>query len=406
MKKLLFIFIFCQVSLSLKGQALNAFMLQFHGPGCDNQSGKLAVQATGGTGTYTYLWSNGSTIDTAYNLGAGSHWVTVYSGGDSIVKYQTLDPWGIDTVHIINACNGGLGNIFLDNINAQYPIQFLWFNNNGLMTQSTAQISNLPAGVYSYKIIDAEGCTDSAQVEIVASTPELNAYVSDSTLCYGQSAQIWYTPGFTLYDNWGITYNSNTDTITAQNYMNLISFPTYGVDSFGCEASLANNAFVYLQPHPDPVPLYQIGDTISVSFIINPNPSSTLIYTWSIGATQISVGPYSYLPIDSSGNYSVSILNQYGCTNFGSLQAFITGLSPDIMDNSIKIANNPATDQQYWQIEVKNFKHKIDYSLYDLQGKLMLKSQSLTNVFNIPPPANSGIYFLEFEGKSYKLVKH
>lgn len=405
MKNLLVTLFLLITYFTSSSQTLNAYIQLWHGVSCNNQSGILSVQAVGGTGNYTYLWSNGSTQDTAYNLGAGNHWVTVYSGGDSIVKYQSLDPWGIDTVHVYHACNGGLGTIFLDNINAQYPIQYLWYNNNGLMTQSTAQINNLPADNYYYKITDADGCTDSAQIDIIASEPILNIYVSDSALCYGQSAQVWYTPGFTLYDNWGMTYNSSTDTITTQNYMNAMSFPTYGVDAFGCSASLANNAFVYLQPHPDPVPLYQIGDTVSVSFIINPNPSSNLVYSWSTGLTPLSSGPYSYLPIDSSGNYSVSILNQWGCTNFGSIQAFVTGLNKIETTNGIVIANNPASDIQQWKIELQNYTSNDTYSLYDTQGKLILKSTILDNKLNITPPANPGIYFLEIDGISYKLLK-
>src|SRR5690606_19175478 len=40
-------------------------------------SGALGVEATGGTGPYTYLWSNGLTADSIYNLSAGTYTVTV-----------------------------------------------------------------------------------------------------------------------------------------------------------------------------------------------------------------------------------------------------------------------------------------------------------------------------------------
>jgi hypothetical protein len=405
MKNLILFSVLLITAFSVKSQSLNAYMQIFHGANCNNQGGKLAVQATGGTGSYTYLWSNGSTLDTAYNLGAGTYWVTVYSGADSIVKYHTLAPWGIDSVHIYNACNGALGSLYLDNINAQYPLQYFWYNNTGLISQSSATLSNLTAGNYSYKIIDAEGCTDSAQVEIVASDPILHVFVSDSTLCYGQSAQLWYTPGFTLYDNWGMTYNSSSDTLTVQNYMNSMSIPNSGVDIYGCEASLANNAFAYLQPHPDPVPLYQFGDTISVTYIINTNPSATYTYSWSTGLTPISTGPYSYLQIDSSGQYSVSILNEWGCTNFGSIQAYITNLTENKSVNKVIIANNPNSGNLPWEIELVNSNKNIDYKLYDLQGKLILSDQSSNAKFSIAPPENAGVYILEVDGEKFKLIK-
>lgn len=406
MKYFFLFFIVIFLRLATFAQSLDAFILQFHGAGCDNQSGKLAVQAIGGSGNYSYLWSNGSTLDTAYNLSVGFHSVTVYSGVDSVVKTIELLPWGIDTIHVGAACNGGYGSVFLDNINAQYPIQYNWFGVNGLMSQHTASINNLNAGNYHYQIIDGDGCMDSGYVNVVASNPQLSVQVSDSVLCYGQSAQMWYTAGFTLYDNWGVTYNSTTDTIVAQNYMNMINYPSYGVDAFGCSANLLNNPFVYLQPHPDPVPLYQIGDTISVSFIINHNPSPSSVYTWYMNSIEISTGPFSYLPIDSSGQYAVSILNEWGCTNFGSIQANVTGINDQYARHSeVLIKNNPSSDSQLWQIEMRNLKSDIFYTIYDVSGGVLMKSQITSNKFSIPSPQKAGMYFLEMEGNYYKLLK-
>ena len=39
--------------------------------------GSTYVTAAGGTGSYSYLWDNGQTTDTAYNLTAGDYIVTV-----------------------------------------------------------------------------------------------------------------------------------------------------------------------------------------------------------------------------------------------------------------------------------------------------------------------------------------
>jgi hypothetical protein len=405
MKKLNLILILVCTYVSIKAQTLNSYILQLHGAGCDNQSGILLAQPVGGTGTYSFLWSNGSTNDTAFNLGAGNHWLKVFSGTDSVIKNVTIYPWGIDSVNVAHACNGSLGSISLDLI-AQFPIQYLWYDSNGLLNNSTSSISNLAGGTYSFKIIDADGCTDSGSVNVVTSSPELYAYTSDSILCYGQSAQVWYTPGFTLFDNWGVTYNSSTDTIIAQNYMNMINFPTYGVDSFGCSASLINNVFAYLQGHPDPVPLYQIGDTISVSFMINPNPSTINTYTWSMGSTQITSGPYSYLPIDSSGYYSVSILNQWGCTNFGSIQASITGIFDIKESNNITIRKNPIDAHENWLIDVKKISRNIPYTLYDIQGHNIDNGIIKSSTFEITAPENSGLYFLKIDERIFKIIRN
>ena len=39
--------------------------------------GQTYVSAAGGTAPYTYLWDNGQTTDTSYNLNAGDYVVTV-----------------------------------------------------------------------------------------------------------------------------------------------------------------------------------------------------------------------------------------------------------------------------------------------------------------------------------------
>jgi hypothetical protein len=407
MKKCILI-LFCSfISNQIAAQALNAFILQMHGPGCDNQSGILFADAIGGNGNYTYSWSNGATTDTAFNLGAGTHYVTVYSGNDSVVKSVTLPPWGIDTVIIINACNGGLGSIFLDNISAQYPIQYNWYRNDTLLNLNNAFANNLSAGNYQYIITDAEGCVDSGLVSIVASTPVLYAYVSDSALCYGQSSQVWYTPGFTLYDNWGQTFNSSTDTITAQNYMSGISIPTYGTDSLGCFADLINNSpFVYLQSHPDPIPLYQIGDTISVFFTLNTSPISGYIYNWSYGLTPISSGPYSYLPIDSSGTYSVSVINEYGCSNFGNIQAVITNLRQNKTMQTLAVFPNPASENEPWNVLLSPSNSFDSYTLFDAQGKVVLSEGISSSNFVIPGNLLKGLYFLEMNKTVYRLIRN
>lgn len=387
----------------VQAQALNAFILQYHGAGCDNQSGKLAVVASGGTSPYTYVWSNGSTIDTAYNLGAGTHWVMVYSGTDSILKSVTLEPWGIDSILITHACEGGLGSIFLDNINAQFPIQYTWYRNDTLMPVNNAYVNNLTPGNYQYIITDAEGCIDSGFVAILASSPVLLAYAADSSLCYGQSSQVWYTPGFTLYDNWGITYNSTTDTIVAQNYMNSITYPTYGVDSLGCSASLISGPFVYLQSHPDPVPLYNFGDTISVPFVINLNPSVDLIYTWYFNSVEIASGPYSYIPVDSAGTYAVSITNIYGCVNFGSIQATASGLNNMNNQHPILIMPNPTNIGSYWNIKTDGAFIGSKAVLFDVLGNEIIRQNINSYNIIIDAPQKQGIYFLKIADQVVKL---
>ena len=391
----------------LSAQNLNAYLLQLHTVGCDNQSGILYATATGGTGNYTYQWSNGSTNDTAYNLPAGTHTVTVYSGSDSAAASVTLQPFGIDTVQVYHACNGGNGLIYLDNITATYPLTFHWYQNAVLLNETTAELSNIPAGNYAYALIDAQGCIDSGTVEIIASSPQMSVTLSDSSLCYGASALAWYTPGFTLFDNWGGTYNTSTDTLTYMNSMGAASLPTIGMDSLGCLSNEINPfPFVFLQSHPDPIPLFQIGDTVSASFTINPNPSTTLTYNWYFDNVLVYSGPYSYLPIDSSGYVSVSAVNIYGCSNFGSLQAVITQTGVGEKENFglTLVGNNPALVGASWFITMQDLAAPIPFLLYDVSGRI-IHSATLKNGLNtLATPAEPGLYILDLGRQKITLI--
>jgi hypothetical protein len=391
-------------ALRSEAQPLDAFLLQYHAAGCDNQSGKLAVHATGGTGSYTYQWSNGSTIDTAYNLGAGLHSVTVYSGLYSVVRTVTLDSFGIETVNIQHACNGEYGSIFLNDINAQYPFQFHWYQDQVPISETTGYCDSLLAGTYQYALIDGDGCIDSGTVVIRASSPHMDVFMSDSSLCWGVSTQVWFTPGYILTDNWGTHLTTATDTFTYINTFGSGNIPTEGMDSLGCTTnSVAPLPFIYLQPHPDPLTVYQVGDTLSLSLIPNLAPDPDHTYNWWYHAQMVSSGGYSFLVIDSSGWYSVGQTNIYGCSFSGTINAGFAGLEETDFE-AVSIYPNPLKVNEAGQLEQLTGANDLPYTLYDSNGKALVTGQMQQKKAYINAPENPGIYFLNLGNHTYKLI--
>lgn len=389
----------------LKAQALNAFFLIHHTAGCDNASGKVSINAVGGNGNYTYLWSNGSTIDTAYNLGAGSHFVTVYSGLDSVTKTIELDAFGVENVLVNNACNGDFGTIYLDNITATHPIQIQWFNDQTLLNETTTQLNSLVEGTYHFLLTDAEGCIDSGTVSIHESTPQMDVFLSDSSLCWYGTSQVWFTPGFTLVDNWGNEYNSTVDTFTFFNNMASSGIPEYGMDAYGCFASVSVPfPFVFLQGHPDPIPIYFIQDTLSLSYIPNTQADPNYTYTWSYQGSPIDTNNFTYLEIDSNGFYTVLATNIYGCSWYGTID--VNFLSMDhLTSTKLNAFPNPSLKGDFWNIEWTDATlNNQPFELLDCNGKILLKGVTTENNLQIEVPSTSGIYLLHLNGNTLRLT--
>jgi len=125
------------------------------------KNGKANIVATGGTGPYTYSWSDGPLTKDRSNLAPGYYTVTVTDvKGCSIVEGLYIYPFNCTLVvndaliqHV--GCNGDLsGSIALDISGGEAPYVINWSNGT---TETTA--SALKANKYTVTITDAAGCT-------------------------------------------------------------------------------------------------------------------------------------------------------------------------------------------------------------------------------------------------------
>ena len=130
--------------------------------------GEATVEATGGNGGYTYLWSNGNTGPVATNLsGNVVYRVTItdekgFSEVCSIVLEQPAQAPCNVTVLSNVSCNGNNDGSARVNINpAEGPFTFLWDNGDTRQTADT-----LRAGVRSVRITNGDGCVSICSVNI------------------------------------------------------------------------------------------------------------------------------------------------------------------------------------------------------------------------------------------------
>ncbi|MCP4438711.1 MAG: T9SS type B sorting domain-containing protein [Aureispira sp.] len=129
--------------------------------------GVAQVSANGGTGAYTFVWSDGQTSTTVSGLNPGTYAVSVTDINscwtmttDSLTQPEPL-ALVVTNLQDVN-CNGGSdGQAIANPSDGVLPYQFVW--SNGETTQTA---TGLDEGTHTVSITDANGCTIDGTVTI------------------------------------------------------------------------------------------------------------------------------------------------------------------------------------------------------------------------------------------------
>jgi gliding motility-associated-like protein len=157
-----------------------------------DRTGELSANATGGMGTYSYLWDDQGTqiTQTAVQLSADTYKVKVtdqnncsVSGSRTIGEPDTLS---VQSVILTNpACTGeASGSIVPTMGGGTPPLYFVWSNN--IITPSNL---NIPAGTYTLTVTDQNNCTLNQQ-EFTLNDPlpiMINLIDSTNVSCFGMA---------------------------------------------------------------------------------------------------------------------------------------------------------------------------------------------------------------------------
>ena len=173
--------------------------------------GQASVDVTGGTGSYTYTWSDGQTAAIAVNLGPGDYAVTVTDENNcSDVAVATInEPDAIltDPEITLETCPGTNDGAISLNIEGGIGIYtILW--SDGAIDES---ISSIGAGTYTVEITDANMCTfnDTIEVTLIAETclriPNLFTPNGDgkNDVWDIESIQLYHNVVIEIYTRWG-----------------------------------------------------------------------------------------------------------------------------------------------------------------------------------------------------------
>jgi len=205
-------------------------------PSCD---GTAQVATTGGTGPYTYNWSNGSSNDNLTGLCAATYTVTVTDANgcstDTTVVINTEICCSASTSSTNTNCPESCDGTVSATSTGTAPYTYQWSNGG-----NAATLNNVCAGTYTVTVTSADGCTSIATA--VVTSPALIVVtidtITDETCSDNDgTATVNVTGGTAPYTidlanfTTGTTYSNNTGIFTG---LNAGEYLLNVIDANGC----------------------------------------------------------------------------------------------------------------------------------------------------------------------------
>ena len=281
-------------------------------------NGEVTVHAVGGSGNYSYLWSNGATSPHATGLAAGTHSVTVTDGFAQLSTSVTLTqpvPINVNITPVdINCSTITAGSVLTEVSGGLPPYNYFWSTG-----ASTPDIGNLEAGNYKVSVVDANGCLMAAETTVAQNNSlELTTTVV-SPGCFGAANGVILATTTGGTGNYSYLWNNGLNTptvfgIAAGNYQVTVT------DSNGCngvrfvtvnEPEVLNAEGIVTHPGCEG------GTTGSIELIVE-GGTAPYHYAWDTGQTSYNV--YNL----SAGNYMVTVFDANGCSDVAAFEVNIS----------------------------------------------------------------------------------
>jgi gliding motility-associated-like protein len=302
----------------------------FTQPSCNlSTNGTGTATITGGTGSYSYLWSNsGETTNPAVALSAGSQSLIVTDFNNcSQTLVQTLTqpaPLSITlSANNVTCFGGATGNITATPTGGTAPYYYLWSNG-----ATTSFITGLAVGTYTCTVIDDNGCANTVSETITEGSEILSNLSTNDITCFGANdgfASVAPTGGSGGYNVIWWDPLLSTNTVSGL-------FPAAGtywvqvVDASNPSCSSGLDTFTISEPAA------LSASSIETLTSCNGSADGSIIFT-PLGGT----APYTYTLLDVSG--IIVAANNSGI--FLSLQA--GDYTCNIIDNNLCPYSTPTT---------------------------------------------------------------
>ena len=260
-------------------------------------NGSAMVNATGGTGPYTYSWSPGGAATASINSltpGNDTCFVTDANGckSNSISAITQPAPLLTNNAATNSTCNLGNGTLTVTPNGGTSPYTYSWSSGSSVQTAG-----NLTSGLYTCVITDANGCsnTDTVTLFNTGSRPVAGVISSGPlTFCSGVNDTLKASGGGTYLWNNGATTSSLI--VNASGNYKVVVTNSCGSDSV--------TKVIIVNPLPAAVITgnsnFCAGTTTTLT------ASGGASYSWSNGSTSPTI------VVNSAGTYTVTASNSCG----------------------------------------------------------------------------------------------
>ena len=381
-------------------------------------NGAAFVAVSGGNGSYTYLWSDGQTTDTASNLIAGIYQVTITdqmlcSVDTSVI---VLEPplLSVDTSSVVNpyCSSSNDASINLNVTGGTSPYSFNWSDMSGTFSSTNQDIDNLLAGTYYVLVTDTNGCTANDTVTLLPGLEIFaNAGPDDTLVCFGDSLTLigsisgatnpsisWNLLGAGISSNSTLNYTFDDSTTIIYDFVFVVSEQTCTVQD-SIKVTVA------------PLPIVDAGSDA----VINPGSTFTLggsptgpvnsSYIWTPLSNfyyeEDSINENPEIEVNSSEIYVVFVTDSNGCLNSDTIKVDII---PELVVPSAFSPNNDGINDS-WIIEVPQLYTNVTVRVYNRWGSLVYDRASSggdnwtgKGNNNNPIPVGTYYFVIEYDG--------
>ncbi len=332
---------------------------------CGNDNGNATVEVNGGTGPYQYAWSTGNSTNLSVgDLAPGQYTVTIQDNNGCIKNDTTIiessSAIQLRLSHSNVLCAGErTGSAEAIVIGGTPPYNFQWTNDTEIFENNP--ITNVAAGTYRLKLLDAAGCSITESVVITQPEALQVTMATEHSYCSlnNGSASAAVSGGTSPYTFLWMPYSNTTSTLNsaaAGNYELTVA------DQNNCSTSISATIL-----NDKPQPIFLGGDTTLC-------PGDHIILFPGI------YNSYKWQDNSASANYTV--------TNPGTYTVEVTDDRACVLKDTIRIISDcgliffptaftPNNDLQNDFFGPLGFLNTVkDYTLliYNRQGQLVFKS--------------------------------